>query len=100
MVGQCFGEGFAEDDHIVVVARPCVPDGNDAPVSGPADDLHVDASPVVFAFGGMSPVMDGDQGAVDNPQFAPVSRWWSEELGEWLGEPDEGAVCRGVRDAE
>lgn len=100
MVGQCFGEGFPEDDRIVAVAWPGGSDGDDAAVAGPADDLHVDAAPVVFALRGALLVMGGDEGAVDHPQFPPVDEWWSEELGERFGEPDEGAVCSGVRDAE
>jgi hypothetical protein len=48
MVGQCSAEGFAQDDDVVAVTRPGVPDGDDA-VACPADDLHVDAASVVLA---------------------------------------------------
>jgi hypothetical protein len=44
--------------------------------------------------------VDGDQRSVDNPQLPPVSRWWSEDLGERFGEPTHDPVGGGVGDAE
>lgn len=96
MVRECFREGFTEDDDVVAVARPSVSDSDNPPVAGPADDLYVDAAPIVLAFCGALPVVDGDQGAVDDPQLPPVSRWWSEELGE----PSHNPVGSRVGDAE
>src|SRR5215470_5602939 len=100
MVGQCLSEGFTEDDHIVAVTRPSVPHGHNAPVAGPAEDLHVHAAPVVLALRSALLVVDRDQGSVDNPQLPSVSRWWSQELGERFREPTHDPVGGGVRDAE
>jgi hypothetical protein len=48
--------------------------------------------PVVLRFGGSPPVVDGDQGAVDNPQLPAVRRRRSPEFGEVWGEPVDDAV--------
>lgn len=90
MVWECFLEGFAENDDVVSVAGPGVFDGDDCPVAGPADDLHVDAALVVLALRCALLVLDGDQRSVDNPQLPPVSRWWSEEVGEPSHDPVGG----------
>jgi hypothetical protein len=90
---------FAEDDIIVAVAWPRIADGDDAAVLCAADDLYVDATPVVRALRSALLVVDGDQRAVDDPQFAPAGGRWSEELGERLGQTRDGPVCGSVGDA-
>jgi hypothetical protein len=90
---------FAVDDTIVAVARPRIADGDDAAVLCAADDLYVDAAPVVRAVRSALLVVDGDQRAVDDPQIAPVGGWWSQELGERLGQTREGPACAIVGDA-
>jgi len=62
-----------------------------------ADDLHVDAAPVVFVLGCALLVVHWDECPVDDPQFTAVGRRWAEKLGERLSEPRNAAVrgCRG-----
>jgi hypothetical protein len=76
-----------------------MPDGDDAAVERPVDDLYVDAAPVVLALRSALLVVDGDQRAVDDPPFAPVGGWWSEELGERFSLTRDGPVCGSVQDA-
>ena len=75
-------------------------DGDDASVAGPADDLGVDAAAVVLGRGGAGLVVDGDQGAVDDPRFRPVGWWRAGEFGEVGFRPVGDAVHGGVGDAE
>ena len=100
MVRECFLEGFAGNDDVVAGSGPGVSHGDDSPVAGPADDLHVDVAPVVLALRCALLVVDIDQRSVDNPQLPPVSRWWSEEFGKRFGEPRHDPVGGGVGDAE
>jgi hypothetical protein len=65
-----------------------------------ADDLGVDAAPVVLALGGPPLVVGGDEGAVDDPQLAPVRGWRAQEFGEVRSRPVEDPVDGGVGDAE
>jgi hypothetical protein len=45
-------------------------------------------------------VVDGDRGAVDDPQFPLVGWWRAEEFGEVGCQPVDDAVHGGVGDAE
>jgi hypothetical protein len=56
MVGERFIKRFAEDDNVVAVAWPRIAD---AAVLCAADDLYVDATPVVLALRSALLVVDG-----------------------------------------
>jgi hypothetical protein len=96
VVRECLAGGFAVDHGVVAVAGPRFAGGDGPAVPGPAGDLRVDAAPVVLALRGPVLVVGGDEGAVDDPRFAPVRRWRAGQRGEAV----DDAVYGGVGDVE